>query len=113
MNLKLPENIYISSANVDMRKSIDGLSSIVISTFNLNQFSDAMFVFHNRHCDKVKILYWDKEGFCLLYKRMERDKFRFTRHIEEDVYTIAAEEMLWLLHGLHFDEMKHYREIVT
>ena len=49
-----PEKIYISSANVDMRKSIDGLSAIVEQNFKLNQFSNAMFVFHNRHCDKVK-----------------------------------------------------------
>ena len=60
-----PEKICISSANVDMRKSIDGLSAIVEQNFKLNQISNAMFVFHNRHCDKIKILYWDKDGFCL------------------------------------------------
>lgn len=67
-----PEKIYIFSANVDMRKSIDGLSAIVEQNFKLNQFGNAMFVFHNRHCDKVKILYCDGDGFCLLYKRIEQ-----------------------------------------
>lgn len=111
MNMQLPEKIYISSANVDMRKSINGLAAIVDSTFKLDTFSDAMFVFHNRHCDKVKILYWDKEGFCLLYKRMDKDKFRFPKHIDEPVYTITEEEMLWLLHGLHFEEVRKIKKI--
>ena len=55
LNLK-PDKIYISSANVDMRKSIDGLSAIVQQKFDLNPFENSMFVFHNRHCDKIKIL---------------------------------------------------------
>ena len=57
-----PSKIFISSANVDMRKSIDGLACIVEQSFKLNPLSDMMFVFHNRHCDKVKILYWDGNG---------------------------------------------------
>ncbi len=52
-----PSKIYISSANVDMRKSIDGLASVVEQKFTLNPLSDMMFVFHNRHCNKIKILY--------------------------------------------------------
>ena len=50
-----PSKIYISSANVDMRNSIDGLSAIVENKFKLDVFSDAMFLFHNRHCDKIKL----------------------------------------------------------
>ncbi len=57
-----PAKVYISSANVDMRKSIDGLSSIVEQKFKLSSMSDAVFVFHNRHCDKIKRLYWDGDG---------------------------------------------------
>ena len=112
-----PEKIYISSANVDMRKSIDGLSSIVGQKFQLDMFSDAMFVFHNRHCDKIKILYWDRDGFCLLYKRMEKEKFRFPRHITDEVYTITKEELYWLMHGLRIEEIKKYevlkQEVLT
>ena len=106
-----PEKIYISSANVDMRKSIDGLSSIVQQKFQLDMFSDAMFVFHNRHCDKIKILYWDGDGFCLLYKRMEKEKFRFPRHITNEVYSITKEELSWLMHGLRVEEIKKYEAL--
>ena len=82
------EKIYISSANIDIRKSIDGLSAIVEQNFKLNQFSNAMFVFHNRNLDKVKILYWNGDGFCLLYKRIEQGKFRFPRGITVNKYTV-------------------------
>ena len=113
MILNPPEKIYISSANVDMRKSIDRLSFIVRQKFQLNMFSDAMFVFHNRHCDKIKILYWDRDGFCLLYKRMEKEKFRFPRHISEEIYSITKEELYWLMHGLRIEEIKKYESITS
>lgn len=106
-----PSKIYISSANVDMRKSIDGLASVVEQKFTLNPLSDMMFVFHNRHCNKIKILYWDRNGFCLLYKRIEKGKFRFPQHITEDKYTVSEEELEWLLQGLHIEEIKYYENL--
>lgn len=106
-----PSKIYISSANVDMRKSIDGLSSIVQQRLRLDLMSDAMFVFHNRHCDKIKILYWDRDGFCLLYKRIEKRKFHFPKLLSGDTYTVSEQELSWLIHGLHIEEIKHYESM--
>lgn len=103
-----PSRVYISSANVDLRNGIDGLASIVEQRFRLDVFSDAMFVFHNRHCDKIKILYWDCDGFCLLYKRIEKEKFRFPKVLDSDVYTVSAEELRWLLHGLRVEEIRRF-----
>ena len=102
-----PSKSYISSANVDMRKSIDGLASIVEQRFALDSLSDIMFVFHNRHCDKIKILYWDGNGFCLLYKRIEKGKFRFPHHMTGEKYTVSEEELSWLLQGLRIEEIKY------
>ena len=113
MMLKLPNKIYISSANVDMRKSIDGLVSIIESSFNCSSTDDALFVFHNRYCDKVKMLYWNTEGFCLLYKRIEKGKFRFPKLIDSSVYSVTDEELLWLLHGLKIEDIKHYQKVVS
>lgn len=56
MVLKLPSKIYISWANVDMRKSADGLVSIVENSFENSSLVDALFVFHNKCCDKIKML---------------------------------------------------------
>ena len=106
-----PAKVYISSANVDMRKSIDGLSSIVEHNFRLDPLSDAVFVFHNRHCDKVKLLYWDGDGFCLLYKRIEQGKFHFPKVLDSDKYTVTREELNWLLHGLQIEDVRKYEKL--
>lgn len=113
MILTLPNKIYISSANVDMRKSIDGLVSIVEGSFDCSASDDILFVFHNKYCDKVKMLYWNKEGFCLLYKRIERGRFRFPSKIEEPTYSVSNEELLWLLHGLKIEDIKHYKYVMS
>lgn len=106
-----PSEIYISTANVDMRKGLDGFVSVVEQQFKLDPMSSAMFVFHNRHCDKVKMLFWDGDGFCLLYKRIEYGKFRFPKHITDEKYTVSQEELDWLLHGLRIEEIKHYKSL--
>lgn len=106
-----PSKVYISSSNVDMRKSIDGLAYIVEQKFKLPAQSDMMFVFHNHHCDKVKILYWDGDGFYLLYKRIEYGKFHFPKKITEDKYTVTNEELNWLLHGLKIEEIRKYEAL--
>ena len=113
MILTLPNKIYILSANVDMRKSLDGLVSIVESSFNCFSTDDALFVFHNKYCDKIKMLYWNTEGFCLLYKRIEKGRFRFPTKIDSPVYTITEEELLWLLHGLKIEDIRHYKKVVS
>lgn len=106
-----PSEIYISSANVDMRKSIDGLTSIVMQRFKLDPVSDAMFVFHNRHCNKIKMLYWNSDGFCLLYKRKEKGKFNFPKHFSGETFTVTVQELSWFIHGLHIEEIKHYESL--
>lgn len=107
--LNIPSHIYISSENVDMRKSIDGLAFVVEQTFKLDPFSDAMFVFRNRACDKLKILYWDTNGFCLFYKRLEHGKFSFERSCTDSKYRITKEELHWLIAGLNIGAIKKYK----
>ena len=91
-----PTEIYISTANVDMRKGIDGFASIVEQQFR---------------CDKIKLLYWDGDGYCLLYKRIERGRFRFPRKLTGDTFTVSREELDWLMHGLSIEEMRHYNRL--
>jgi transposase len=72
-----PANIYLYMDIVDFRKSINGLIVVVEQDMNLNPFRDALFVFCNKKRDKVKILYWDKTGFALWYKRLGATRSRF------------------------------------
>ncbi|NDV93251.1 IS66 family insertion sequence element accessory protein TnpB [Alteromonas sp. 345S023] len=72
-----PADIYLYMDVVDFRKSINGLIVVVEQDMNLNPFRDALFVFCNKKRDKVKILYWDKTGFALWYKRLGATRSRF------------------------------------
>jgi len=71
--------VHLATQAVDMRKSINGLSVLVTDQLALNPLNGQMFVFYNRHRDKIKILYWDKNGFCLWYKRLEKHRFHIPR----------------------------------
>src|ERR1700688_3337712 len=75
--LKLRQQIqfYVSLSAIDMRKSIDSLSALVLQEFNQNPQCGHLFVFFNRCRDKVKIIFWDRNGFVLHYKRMETHRF--------------------------------------
>jgi transposase len=66
---------YVCTEPVDMRKSIDGLSQLVEPLLSGDAFSGSVFVFMSRRREKVKLLWWDRHGFWLAYKRLERGRF--------------------------------------
>jgi len=76
--LTLPPSvgIYLASMPTDMRKSIDGLMAIVRNSWSLDAYSGHLFVFASRRGDRIKILCWDRGGFVLYYKRLERGRFK-------------------------------------
>jgi transposase len=68
--------VYVAAEAVDMRKSIDGLARLVEESLPVSPFTGGVFVFFNRGRDKVKLLWWDRHGFWLAYKRLEKGRFR-------------------------------------
>lgn len=78
-----PKKIYVACGYTDLRRGIDGLAGLVQEQFQLNVFDDALFLFCGRRTDRIKGLYWDKNGFLLLYKRLERGSFRWPRTTHE------------------------------
>lgn len=74
--LSAPE-IYLYRESVDFRKSINGLAAIIESDTDLPLGSGALFLFTNKQRDKIKVLYWDKTGFALWYKRLEKAKYKW------------------------------------
>lgn len=91
--------VYLHKHAIDFRKQINGLSLIVQESLLLDPFSESLFVFINRTRSRIKILYWDRNGFCLWMKRLEKDKFVWPRHLQDDHAVIAVEELHWLLDG--------------
>lgn len=69
--------VYLYASPVDMRKSINGLAALVEQEMPLSPFDAALFVFCNRQRDKIKILGWEKNGFVLWYKRLEKHRFKW------------------------------------
>ncbi|BBA33182.1 transposase [Methylocaldum marinum] len=85
--------VYVVAEPVDLRKSIDGLALAVESSLGHSPLSGAVFVFFNR--DKVKLLWWDRHGFWLAYKRLEKGRFR--KPVQG---TISRSDLLLLLEGV-------------
>ena len=77
------ETIYIACGYTDLRRGIDGLASIVQQQFNLDPFTRTLFLFCGRRCDRIKALYWEGDGFALLYKRLESGSFQWPRTEQE------------------------------
>jgi len=91
--------VHLYLGRVDFRKSVDGLSALVMSGMKEDPYGGGYFVFCNKSRNRLKILYWDTNGFCLWYKRLEEEKFRWPKS-GNDVVEISVPELEWLLRGL-------------
>jgi transposase len=104
--------IYVYRGSVDFRKAINGLSEIVESELKMKPFSGALFLFMHRRKDRVKILYWDKSGFALWYKRLEEAKFCWPKgEFTEPVFKITHEQLEWLLSGVDIWKIKTHKAL--
>lgn len=73
-------SIYIYAPAIDFRLGINGLSALVQASLQLDPMASSLFVFRNKARNRIKILYWHKNGFCLWMKRLERHKFHWPHH---------------------------------
>lgn len=88
-----------------MRKQIDGLAALVQTSFKLGPFSNSVFLFCGRNTRILKALYWEGDGFVLLYKRLENGKFKWPRN-EQEAKEITPQQFRWLLEGLTIIQQK-------
>jgi transposase len=107
--LKPKQAIYLVSGATDMRKSIDGLSLVVSDVLDLNPMSEAWFIFCNRYRDKLKILFWDTNGFWLYYRRLERGRFTWPKLRDGQPVTIERRQLDWLLSGLPLEQPRAHK----
>lgn len=108
-DITIAENIYIACGYTDMRKSIDGLASIVMTRFHLDPFSPSLFLFCGRNHDRIKALLWEPDGFCLLYKRIENGRFQWPQSPEQ-VKSISWMQFERLMQGFALEEKCTIRE---
>ena len=103
--------VYLCRDVVDMRKSINGLSILVEEALGLDPFASRLFVFCNRKRDKIKILYWERTGFVLWYKRLEKHRFAWPLSGSGEVVTLTGRELNWLLDGIDVFAMRPHQEV--
>ena len=99
--LTLPPSVrvYVALGASDLRRSVDGLSGMVREQFGLDPLSGHLFLFRNRRGDRLKILVWDRSGFWVMYKRLERGTFPWPEASEGQVLELRASDLMLLLSG--------------
>jgi|SRR6185312_5330321 len=98
--------IYIASQPVDFRMSIDGLSNFVQREQKTHLHDGSIYVFYNAHRDKMKCLFWDRNGFVLYYKRLDKCRFHIKKMLKK-VEKITASELEVLLSGFEPAAIEH------
>ena len=102
--------IYIACGYTDLRRGIDGLAGLVQQQFQLDPFERALFLFCGRRRDRIKGLYWEGDGFLLLYKRLEEGSFQWPRSGTE-ARELSARQYRWLMEGLSVEQPRAHKQI--
>ncbi len=115
--LSLPSQvtIYACTSPVDFRKQHDGLVAIVRSELGANALDGSLFAFFNRRRDRIKLLLWDRNGFWLFYKRLERGTFERLRSSNSKRLAISRAELSMLLDGIELGKGKkrtHFADVL-
>jgi transposase len=100
--------IYIYTGRMDFRKSINGLVNVLAESFAKNPQQGGLYVFSNRQRNKLKILFWDKNGFVLYYKRLEKSRFQYSKYLQGDEIVVNPAQLKALLMGLDFYLLGEY-----
>ena len=127
--------IYLAQEPVDFRLGINGLSVLVEATLAFDPFSRNLFCFTNKRRDQIKVLYWQRTGFCLWQKRLEEERFKWPVHLapltrdrgleracgtgleracgttRPPVVELDEEQFRWLLDGLDLKHLKPHRAL--
>ncbi len=100
---------FIRPGITDLRKAINGLTILVQNEMKNDPFSKSLFLFCNRTRKNMKIVYWDKNGFCLWQKKLEKQKFPWPE-TQEEAHEITYEQLKMLLSGIDF--FKAHKELL-
>lgn len=106
-DIPVADNIYIVFGTTDMRKSIDGLCSIIRDKLSMNPDQSSLFLFCGKRCDRIKVLLHEPDGYVLLYKRLSvtQGRYRWSRKSSE-AQAITWRQLDWLLSGLDMEQPK-------
>lgn len=110
--LSLPPSIriYFCILPTDMRRSFDGLARMAECEMKKDPFSGNFYVFRNRRGDRLKILYWDRDGYALWYKRLEEGTFQMPDVTQaKEALELSATDLMVLLEGIDLSKVKRLK----
>jgi len=102
--------VFLALGSTDMRKAINGLAMLVEGALDFDPFCGHLFVFCNRRQTMIKILYWERNGFCLFQKRLEKHRFKWPEK-ETEVMEIGTRELSFLLEGLDLRSLQPHEAL--
>lgn len=105
------KGVFLHKEPVDMRKAINGLSQIVESAAMGDLMAPYLFVFCNRPRNLMKVLYFDRSGFAMWVKRLEKEKFPWPKRLEDKVVALTPDQFSWLLDGYDVWKMKPFEKL--
>jgi transposase len=108
VSLPASVRIWLATQATDLRKSFDSLAELVRQQLQSDPLSGQLFVFRNKRADRVKLLYWDEDGFVIVYKRLEAGTFRFPQ-AEAAGVEIRAADLQMLLEGIDLASVKRQK----
>lgn len=111
-DLSSVNKVYIVTGRTDMRKSIDGLMTIIRDTYKMDPFANAVYLFCGRKSNTIKALHFDKDGFVLLIKRLDTGRYQWPRNSEE-VKLLTRQQFRWLMEGLSIEQPKAIRSSIN
>ena len=109
-DLSKAEKIFIAVGYSDLRRGIDGFAAIIQNSFHMNPQTNALFLFCGRRCDRIKALYWDGDGYILLYKRLETGQYQWPRTTDE-LKELSPQQFRWLMEGLSIYQKRAIRPV--
>ncbi|MEX3845623.1 IS66 family insertion sequence element accessory protein TnpB [Paraburkholderia sp. BR10882] len=99
--------VFLHREPIDFRAGINSLVTLVEQSMQLDPFARAVFAFHNRKRNRVKLLFYDRTGFWLMLRRLEEDHFVWP-HRQQAVIELTSEQLHWLLDGIDIDAMRRH-----
>ncbi len=103
--------VYLCREPIDFRCGINALAVLVEGTLCMDPFAEQLYVFCNRRRNQIKMLYWERNGFCLWQKRLEKSRFHWPRKAADPIITLTAQQLNWLLDGFDISRLQPHEKL--
>lgn len=109
LNISSAQRYFIYSDLADMRKGFDSLCGVVREEFKMNPMSGDVFIFLSRTKNKIKLLQWQRDGFAIYYKRLEKGTFELPEKNSESCCKISSQQLMLIMEGIKLSSIKKHK----